>query len=131
VIAEGALGGIQAQTGSRNGKREEPMDDALIEIEVACPNAATAEAIGRACVEARLAACANLLPGMTSVFHWRGGIDSSAECLLRLKSRAALFDRVAALVAERHPYDLPAIVALPVLHATPETAAWLRAETGG
>ena len=90
-----------------------------------------AEAIGRACVAAGLVACANVLPGVVSVFRWEGEVQTEPEAILLMKTRAGCFEAVAAEVAARHPYELPAILALPVAAATPGFAAWVRAETGG
>lgn len=101
-----------------------------IEIEVTCPDAATAQALAQAAVEARLAACGWVIPGVTAVYHWQGAVESAPEVLLRLKSRADLFDPLCALIRAGHPYDLPAIVALPVAGLGPGVAEWWRAETG-
>jgi periplasmic divalent cation tolerance protein len=101
-----------------------------IEIEMTCPDAGTARAIARAAVEARLAACGWVIPGVEAVYRWQGAVDHAPEVLLRLKSRADLFDPLCALIRARHPYDLPAIVALPVVALGPGVADWWRAETG-
>lgn len=106
----------------------EPM---MIEVEVNCPDAETARHIARAAVEAALAACANILPGVESIYLWQGRIETEPEVALRLKSRAERFDALCTLITRLHPYDLPAIVALPVLAANPGYGEWLREGTGG
>jgi periplasmic divalent cation tolerance protein len=103
----------------------------MIEVEVNCPDVDTARAIGRAAVEAGLAACANLVAGVESVYLWEGRVESDPEVALRLKTRLAVFDRLCALIGRMHPYDLPAIVALPVLASGPGYAAWLEEGTQG
>lgn len=103
----------------------------LVEVEVTCPDIATARNVARACLEARLAACANILPGVESLFHWEGEIAGEAEVLLRLKAQSARFDALAEVITRAHPYDLPAIVALAVRHAGPGVQAWVENETGG
>lgn len=103
----------------------------FIEIEITCPDAASAEAVARACVSARLAACANIRPGLRSLYRWRGHVEDAPEVSLTLKTRAALFDEVCAEVARVHPYEVPAVVALPMAAVAPSFADWLRAETGG
>ncbi|MCC6007601.1 MAG: divalent-cation tolerance protein CutA [Rhodobacteraceae bacterium] len=103
----------------------------LLEVEVTCPDADVARDIARACLSARLAACANILPGVESLFHWQGDIAAEGEALLRLKSQEAHFDALAAMIARHHPYDLPAITALSVRRAGPRVQGWVEAETGG
>ena len=103
----------------------------MIEVEVNCPDLEVARAIGRAAVEAGLAACANVIAGVESVYLWQGQVESEPEVALRLKSRMAVFDRLCALIGRMHPYDLPAIVALPVLAAGPGYTGWLEDGTQG
>jgi len=98
-------------------------------LHVACPDAATAGQIAAAAVEARLAACGNILPGVESVFRWEGTVQRETEALLILKTTAARIEALVALVQERHPYDLPAIT-WDCGGADPETRAWLAGETG-
>ena len=95
------------------------------------PDPASAETAAGALVEAELCACANILPGMTSVYRWQGEIETAQECVMILKTtetRApALRDRIMAL----HPYDTPCILALPVEAAAsaPEFFAWIAEQT--
>lgn len=103
----------------------------MIEVEVNCPDVETARAIGRAAVEEGLAACANVVAGVESVYLWQGRVESDPEVALRLKSRMAVFDRLCTLIGRLHPYDLPAIVALPVLAANAGYADWLEEGTQG
>ncbi|MCC5963432.1 MAG: divalent-cation tolerance protein CutA [Rhodobacteraceae bacterium] len=101
----------------------------ILEVEVTCPDAETAQSIARACLTDRLVACANLLHGVESLFRWQGQIDSETEVILRMKARAMHFDAVCRVVGAHHPYDLPAIIALPVNDAAPGVADWVAAET--
>ena len=73
-----------------------------------------ARVIGRALVDARLAACANVLGPMTSIFRWEGAVREGEEAVLIVKTTAALVDALTAKVRELHSYDCPCIVALPV-----------------
>ena len=73
-----------------------------------------------------MVACANILPEVESLYHWQERIESDGEVLLRLKARLGTFDALAALITRLHPYDLPAIVALPVIASGPGADAWLR-----
>lgn len=106
-------------------------DAAMIEVEVNCPDADTARRIAQGAVQAGLAACANILPGVESIYLWQGRVNAEPEVALRLKSRGACFTALCALITRLHPYDLPAIVALPVLGANPGYGDWLREGTGG
>lgn len=100
----------------------------LIEVEVTCPDDDSARQIARAALGARLVACANMLPGLESLFHWQGQIDSETEVLLRMKAPAAAFDALCKLIAAHHPYELPAITALPVTAIGPGVAEWVAEE---
>jgi periplasmic divalent cation tolerance protein len=85
--------------------------------------------IGRGVVEARLAACANVLPGVRSIFRWEGKISDEREVLLLLKTRSDLFDRLAETVKRLHTYQVPEIVALPIEFGSPDYLAWIRENT--
>jgi periplasmic divalent cation tolerance protein len=110
------------------GKGDGPAP--LWEVEVTCPDIETARAIARAAVAARLAACANILPGVESHYRWQGEVQTDAEVLLRLKTAPALFMALSATICTHHPYDRPAISALPAVALGPGVAAWLSIETG-
>jgi periplasmic divalent cation tolerance protein len=86
-------------------------------------------AIGRALVEARLAACANVLDGMTSVYHWRGAIEQAKEAILIVKTRAELVGPLTERVRALHSYECPCVVALPITDGNPAYLAWIDAET--
>lgn len=86
-------------------------------------------AIGRALVEERLAACANILDGMTSIYHWRGAIEEAREAVLIVKTRAALVGPLIERVRALHSYECPCVVALPITDGNPAYLAWIEAET--
>ncbi|NBB96797.1 MAG: divalent cation tolerance protein CutA [Alphaproteobacteria bacterium] len=100
----------------------------LMEVEVTCPDEDSARQIARATLGARLVACANILTGVESLFHWQGQIDSESETLLRLKAPAANFDTICTIIAAHHPYELPAITALPLAAIGPGVADWVATE---
>ena len=97
---------------------------------VTAPDAETAAHIGRALVEERLIACANLVPGIRSIYRWEGQIADEAEVLLVLKTRASQCAAVAARVKALHPYALPEVVALPVVDGSEAYLDWVLAESG-
>ncbi|MBD3677524.1 MAG: divalent-cation tolerance protein CutA [Rhodobacteraceae bacterium] len=100
----------------------------LVTLTVPCPDKKTAVGLGHVAVGARLAACANVIDGVTSVFHWQGKVEEESEVLLVLKTRDGCVAALARLLSERHPYDQPAIT-WDHCQADPETSAWINAET--
>ncbi|ALJ35133.1 divalent-cation tolerance protein CutA [Azospirillum brasilense] len=88
-----------------------------------------ARRIGRMLVEERLAACANIFDGMTSIYRWQDAIEEATETVLIAKTRAELFDRLAARVRELHSYEVPCVVELRVGRGNPAYLDWLRNET--
>ena len=94
-----------------------------------CPDEAAANAIALAVVEARLAACVNILPRVQSVYRWQGAVESATEIPLFIKSTAAGYPALEATIRERHPYDVPEIIALPITAGLPAYLNWLVAET--
>jgi len=97
---------------------------------IPCPDAETAERIGRRAVESRLAACANILPGMVSLYRWKGELQRDPEALLLLKTTASRRQDLTDLVVAEHPYELPAVSFLPVTSGHAPFLAWVAAETG-
>lgn len=90
-----------------------------------CPEAKTAEAIARALVEGRLAACVNILPPMQSIYRWHGKVESAQEQLLLIKIRAADYAAVQTRICDMHPYELPEVIAVPLSNGLPGYLAWL------
>ena len=103
------------------------MSAAFVYVTTASPD--QAERIGRALVEARLAACVNILPGMRSIYHWRGGIETAEETVLVAKTRLSLAEALAAKVKELHSYEVPCVVVLPIAAGLPEFLRWIDDET--
>src|SRR5262245_22944651 len=90
-----------------------------------------AEPLARKLVAERLAACANLLPGVTSLYWWKGKLERSAETLIVLKTPARNVRRLLKRVKALHSYTVPEFLALGVLEANPDYAKWARTETRG
>lgn len=103
------------------------MAAAMVYITAASPD--EAETIGRALVAERLAACANILPGMRSVYRWKGVVETAAETVLIAKTRLELADALTARVKELHSYDVPCVVVLPIAAGLPEFLRWIDDET--
>lgn len=90
---------------------------------------AEAERTGRSLIEARLAACVNILPGMISLYRWEGSIQRGSEVVMIVKTRQALAEAAISALRAAHSYDVPAIVALPVVAGAGPFLDWVRAET--
>jgi len=105
------------------------MTDAVT-LYVTCADRAEALNLGRSLVEAQLAACANVIDGVTSIFTWDGEIQESAEAVLFAKTRRDLIDAATDLIKIEHSYDCPCIVALPIDGGNSAFLDWIAAETG-
>ena len=80
-------------------------------------------------VERRLAACVQIAGPVTSVYRWQGKVESAEEWQCQIKTRQALLDDVADAIREVHPYEVPEIVALPIVAGSREYLSWLEEQT--
>jgi periplasmic divalent cation tolerance protein len=106
------------------------MAEAILVVTM-CASQEEAERIGCALVDERLVACASWGSGLTSVFRWQGRIERQSEVILLMKTQADLFERLALRIRELHSYQVPEIVALPVVAGDPDYLAWVRESTSG
>ena len=95
-------------------------------IQCACPDVASADAIARALVDERLAACVQVLPLMRSTYRWNGAVEQADEVLLQAKTTNGSVAGVMTRIAALHPHDVPELIALDITTASPAYAAWLR-----
>ena len=93
------------------------------------PSGEVAETVGRQLVEQRLAACVNILPGMTSIYRWEGKIERDSEAVMIIKTRRSLAEVVIAAVKAGHPYTTPALLVIPIETGSEPYVAWLLGET--
>lgn len=91
----------------------------------ACPDQFSARAIANLLVEEQLAACVQILPGVESVYRWRGQVESTAETMLQIKTRADKFPQVEHAISRAHPYDVPELIASPITHGTAGYLDWV------
>jgi len=98
-------------------------------IYITTPSPDEARTIGRALVEARLAACVNVFENMTSLYWWEGGIDQGQEAVLIAKTRHDLVPQVVARVKALHSYTCPCVVALRLAGGNPDFLRWISRET--
>lgn len=89
------------------------------------PDTVTGELLAQSLVEARLAACVNLLPAVTSFYRWQGNLQKDAECLLIIKTRRDCFAALCESLRQLHPYELPEIIAVPLIAGLPAYLSWL------
>lgn len=92
-------------------------------------SAEEARRIGAALVDERLAACANVIDGMTSIYRWEGAVRNDSEAVLIAKTRRDLVDDVVTRVKALHSYTCPCVVALPVVGGNPAFLDWIGQET--
>ena len=107
------------------------MDSAAILVFTQLPDRASAQALARALVEARLAACVSIGAPVESLYHWHGEIETAGEVPLVIKTGAHRYAAVEAAIRARHPYELPEILAVPVTDGLVPYLQWIAAETGG
>ncbi len=100
-----------------------------LQVQTTTDSRAEAMELSRAAVEARLAACAQVAGPLASVFWWDGALERAEEWLVLLKLPADRFDELAAFIAERHSYDEPEIIALPIVTGSAAYLSWVREET--
>lgn len=100
-----------------------------IQVQITFPSEASAVATAERLVLKRLAACAQILGPIRSIYVWKGENESCSEILLLAKTRSALFDRLVEEVRDGHPYDCPQIVALPIFAGNDDYMAWLDVQT--
>ena len=100
----------------------------FVQLQITYPTREEADAASRFLVGEGWAACAQLLGPIESRYVWAGKTENSEEFLLLAKTRAVLFDAVAAAISERHSYDVPQIVGVPLSFVVPSYAAWLDAQ---
>ncbi|MFN3884262.1 MAG: divalent-cation tolerance protein CutA [Rhodocyclaceae bacterium] len=93
------------------------------------PDDYSAHALAGALVEARLAACVNVLAPCRSVYRWQGKTENAEEVPVLIKTTAARYAALEAMIRARHPYELPEIIAVPIAHGLPEYLGWVAAET--
>ena len=106
------------------------MTDKIVVL-TSCAAAADAERMARALVEGRLAACVNVVPGVRSYYHWKGATESTEEFLLIVKTSRDLFEPLRAEMEKLHPYELPELLALPVVAGAENYLSWLQSNLRG
>ncbi|MBB5036136.1 divalent-cation tolerance protein CutA [Prosthecobacter dejongeii] len=104
------------------------MTDILLVLST-FPDAEKARQTGTLLVESQLAACVNLCPGVTSIYRWKGEIESSSEVLALFKTTRAQYPALELRLRELHPYEVPEILAIPAERAYEAYAQWVMDQT--
>lgn len=105
-------------------------DAAHIVVFITTADAEEARLISGVLLEQKKTACVNIVSGISSLFWWKGKIDSAEESLLIVKTKASLLDDIVEVVKEIHSYDNPEIIALPVYGGSQDYLEWLDEATG-
>ena len=106
------------------------MTDKIVVL-TSCAAEADAERLARALVAGRLAACVNVVPGVRSFYHWKGEIESSEEFLLIVKTSRDLFPALRAEMEKLHAYEVPELLALPVVAGAENYLSWIESNLRG
>ena len=93
------------------------------------PDQGAAEKLAHALVEARAAACVNVLAACRSIYRWEGAVETAGEIPLLIKTTAENYPQVEAIVRANHPYDVPELIATPITHGLPAYLDWVAKET--
>lgn len=100
------------------------MTDKIV-IFSTCEKEEDARRVAEHLVQRRLAACVNIVPGATSVYRWKGTIEATSEFILIIKSRRDLVESIEQELAAVHPYEVPELIALPIVDGGKAYLAWL------
>jgi periplasmic divalent cation tolerance protein len=105
------------------------MTDKIIVFST-CGSAEEADKIARGLVERKVAACVNVLPGIRSIYRWKGSVEDAQEFLLVIKTTRELFGRVRDEIRGLHSYEVPEIIAVPVLDGLDAYLDWISESVG-
>jgi periplasmic divalent cation tolerance protein len=120
---------MAAEAGAATPSGELGAAGEYLQVQTTTDSRAEAMELGRSAVQARLAACAQVAGPVASTYWWEGGIERAEEWLVLLKLPAARFSELAAFITERHSYDEPEIVAIPIVAGTATYLSWISEET--
>jgi periplasmic divalent cation tolerance protein len=103
------------------------MTDKIV-VFSACDSEEEAEKIARLLIETKLAACVNVFKGVHSFYRWKGAIQNTAEWLLIIKSSRTHFEALRAEIEKVHSYDVPELIAMPIVDGSKNYLSWLENE---
>ena len=94
-----------------------------------CPDGEVAEKIAQHLVSQQLAACVNIIPGITSIYQWQGELQRDQELLLVVKTRNEVLPQVQQAIIEQHPYELPEVISVPINQGLTQYLNWIDQNT--
>lgn len=106
------------------------MQDCPILVLCTAPDAEVAATLARGLVAARLAACVNLVPGLRSIYAWKGALQDELEVQLLIKSRRARYEELERWIRANHPYEVPEVLAVAIEAGSKAYLEWLQEQTG-
>ncbi len=104
------------------------MEEAILVL-TNMPDEQSARALARRLVELKLAACVNILPGVQSLYRWQGEIEEAVEITMLIKTTHGRYAEIELAIKENHPYQVPEIIAMPVIEGLPAYLGWIAQET--
>ncbi|NBS15696.1 MAG: divalent-cation tolerance protein CutA [Gammaproteobacteria bacterium] len=104
------------------------MSSSAVVVLSSCPDVDTARRLARGVIESGMAACVSIVPGVESIYRWKGQLESQEEHLLLIKTVLASLESLTAWLEEHHPYELPEIIALPMTGGSERYLQWLRSD---
>jgi periplasmic divalent cation tolerance protein len=111
-------------------RRKKPAEQVFVVL-VTVKNVKEAVRIGEEMVDMKLAACANVIPGVQSIYRWKGKVAKAQEALLILKSTKHRYRTLEKAIKTMHTYEVPEVIALPVIKGSAAYVRWVRGETHG
>ncbi len=108
---------------------EQPEEHTVCEVVVTADDPEWLASFTRRLVEDRLVACGQVVAAVRSTYRWKGAVEEATEARVALHTRVELVDAVVERAAREHPYDVPCVLALPVLGGNPDYLAWVERET--
>ena len=106
------------------------MEKGYIQVFTTTDKREDAERMAKAIVERRLAGCVQILGPIRSTYWWKGKLETTEEWLLFIKSSEDLYERLERAIKELHPYEVPEIIAMPIVAGSEDYLGWLRGEIG-
>lgn len=103
------------------------MSDDYLLVLCTCPDRSCADSLAETLLRERLAACVNILPGVESVYRWEGAIERAGELLLLIKTERQAFAALQEQIRRQHPYQVPEIIALPIVAGSNDYLQWVSA----
>jgi len=107
------------------------MQDEYLLVLTTCSSEEEAGKIATALVSEKAAACCNIIGGIRSLYFWLGKLEDDKEVLLLIKTTSALFSRLREIIAKLHSYDVPEIIAIPIVEGSESYLKWISEQTRG